>query len=84
MQQLIQCSEINLSHVSGCPCPFVLHLFIFLHGALLKPTPQPLSEGIFDHVAVALQHSLGCKTQRKSMICVIDASFFPAFGITIK
>ncbi len=75
MQQLIQCLEINLSHVSGRPGPFVLHLFILLHGALLKPTPQPLSEGVFDHLTVALQHCLGCKTEKISDF-LIDASLF--------
>ena len=73
MQQWIPCLEINLSHVSGCAGSFALHLLVLLHGALLEPNPQPLSEAVFDHLTVALQHCLGCKKKRKSMIFVIGA-----------
>lgn len=64
MQQLIQCLEINLSHVSGRPGPLVLHLLPFLRGGLLEPTPQPLVEAVLDHLAVTLQHHLGSKTEK--------------------
>ena len=61
MQQPTRRLEIDLPHVGGCPGPLALHLLAFLCGALLEPAPQPLAEGVFDHIAVALQHCLGSK-----------------------
>lgn len=82
MQHFIQCSQVNLSHVSWCSRPFVLHLLVFFCGALLKPTPQTLVEGIFNHLTVALQDSLESKKEKNEVFCVFV--YFTAFDKALK
>lgn len=50
--------EINVSHVGGSPGPLILHLLSLLRGSPVKPGPQPLAKGTFNHLAAALQHCL--------------------------
>lgn len=83
MQHFIQCSQVNLSHVSWCSRPFGLHLLVFFRGALLKPTPQTLAEGIFNHLTVALQNSLDSKKEKNKVVCV-RYEYFTAFDKALK
>lgn len=57
-QPLTPILEIDVPHVGGGPWPLALHLLPLLRGSPLKPAPQPLAKGPFNHLAAALQHCL--------------------------